>query len=135
MKIVFDTNVLISGFLTPTGPSQHVLGIALKRHVVVLSGYILKEFERKLSGKLQMPREVIKQAIDYLRAKAAVFETVPNPKIKFSDIKDVPILSLIRLSKAHYCITGDKKLLDLKRFDAAIFLTPREAMELFDNIQ
>ena len=122
MKVVFDTNVLISAFLTTTGPSQSVFTAALKRHTVVLSEYILKEFEKKLVGKLRMPVERVRHAVDFLRRRVTVLD--------ISGKKDLPLLALLETAQAHYFVTGDKKLLELKKHKSALFLTPREAMEI-----
>lgn len=130
MKVIFDTNVLISGFLTATGPAQYVLGRALRNHTVLLSEYILKEFEEKLIHKLEVPRELVKQSIDFLRKRSILLEDPEPNEIKFQDKADIPILSLIQVSKAHYFVTGDKKLLSLKRMGPTAFISPREAMEI-----
>ena len=133
MRIVFDTNVLISAFLTSTGPSQYVFSAALKRHTVILSEYILEELEKKLVGKLNVPREKVHQAADFLRKRTMVLDITKHLGIKFSDKKDIPLLALVQASKAHYFITGDKKLLELKKYGPTLFLSPREAMEILGS--
>ena len=130
MKVVFDTNVLISGFLTVTGSSQYILRRALRSHQVILSDYVLKEFEEKLTRKLGMPGHLVKEAILFLRRRAVILDVLERAQVKFGDQKDIPILNLIHTSKAHYFVTGDKKLLDLKRLGPTVFLSPREAMEM-----
>lgn len=131
MNIVFDTNVLISAFLTTTGPSQHVLSRALKKHRVVLSEYILNEFTEKLTHKLQISPHQVTHATIYLKKKVLIPE-IPTPEKQpaFPDKKDIPILNLIQFVKPHYLITGDKKLLELKKLGATLILSPREAMEI-----
>lgn len=130
MKVVLDTNVLISGFLTTTGPLQYVVKLALKRHSVILSEYILEEFQAKMKTKLKMPQELVKQALDYLRRRAIIFDVLPSHKIQFTDPKDIPILSLVEATKVNYFVTGDKKLQSIKKLGPTLFLSPREAMEI-----
>ena len=135
MRVIFDTNVLISAFLTTTGPSQHVFALALRRHAVILSPYILEEFLSKLVHKLRFPEAQVKEAVRLLKERTHVLD-VPEPHqraIKFSDKKDIPLLALAEISKAHYFITGDKKLLALKHHGATLFLTPRAAMAVLEN--
>ena len=50
--------------------------------------------------------------------------------IHFEDLKDIPILYLLEVSGAHYFVTGDKKLLELKKFKQTLILSLREALEL-----
>ena len=132
MKVVFDTNVLISAFLTTTGPSQYVLTVALKRHAVILSEYIIEEFERKLIHKIHIPHDVVAKAISFLRKRVMVLDIKQTSKINFSDKKDIPILDLLEKSQANYLITGDKKLVGLKKWESALILTPREAMRALE---
>lgn len=133
MKIVFDTNVLLSGFLTATGPSQYVLNQAWKKHEVILSTYILEEFERILSEKLQVPMPLSQKALIFLKQRAVILEVKENKSLHFSDKKDIPILSLVELARPDCFVTGDKKLLQMKRMGHTLFLTPRELMEALTN--
>lgn len=129
MKIVFDTNVLISAFLTTTGPSQYVLSRALRRHRVILSAYILNEFQEKPIKKLGMPRSFVREAMDFLKRRTHLIEPAESHGITFKDKKDIPILLLAGSSGAHYLVTGDKALLELKKYGVCTLIRPREAME------
>ncbi len=132
MKIVFDTNVLISAFLTTAGPSQYILSAALEQHTLILSPYILEEFTDKLTKKLGFPAEQARETAGFLERRAVIIDA-PLKSISFSDKKDIPILALLETSGAHYFITGDKKLLDLKKWKTTFFLTVREALEILDE--
>jgi len=133
MRVVFDTNVLISGFITTAGTAQHVLTMALKRHTIILSEYILGEMEHKLVTKLHIPDGEVKRTVAFLREKTLVLEISHPPKTSFHDKKDAPILALIEASKANYFVTGDKKLLGIRKVGPTVFVTPREAMEILEN--
>ena len=130
MRIVFDTNVIISGFITTSGLSQHVFMLGIKRHRVVLSEYILEEIHRKLIHKLGIPAAEMEALNRFLRMRATVLKVKPNPEISFPDKKDIPILSLFEACNAHYFVTGDKALLGLKKFRQTLILSPREAAEV-----
>ena len=133
MKIVFDTNILISAFLTTSGPSEYVFKLGLKRHTVILSEYIIKEFVEKLSEKFQIPHEKIDTAVRFLRNRAVVVQVPANPHLKFSDKKDIPILALLETMNPHYFVTGDKKLLEIKKRGGTLFLSLREAMNILEQ--
>ncbi len=131
MKVVFDTNVLLSAFLTRSGIAQQLFVRSLGAHQVLLSEYILEETSAKLTGKLAIPASLVNGFIRYLRARTTVIDLGPQPSsVEFSDKKDVPILHLLEVSGAHYFVTGDKKLLDLKKHDKTLVLSLREALEL-----
>lgn len=129
MKIVFDTNVLISAFLTTTGPSQHVLSRALRKHHVILSPYILHEFQEKLTKKLAVPSHIVNDSLEFLKRKAHILEPVYKEPVTLKDKKDIPVLKLALSYGVHYLITGDKELLELKKYGICTVIRPREAME------
>lgn len=133
MKIVFDTNVLISGFITPTGPSHYVFTASLKRHLVILSPFILKEFERNLLEKIEVPPGIVERALDFLRKRCLVLEVVDNPALASPDKKDRSILNLVDTAKPHYFVTDDKALLALKKMGPTLFLSPREAIAVLGS--
>lgn len=130
MRVVFDTNVLISGFLTTTGLCERALNMGLKRHAVILSEFILKEFGGKLHHKLEVPSSKVEYAVTFLKKRTLILDILNNPKIEFSDRKDIPILSLIEAAKPHYLITGDKRLLGLKKFGSTLIISTREGVEV-----
>ncbi len=130
MKIIFDTNVLISGFITTTGTSQYILSRCCKRHQIILSEYILHEFEEIMSKKFRMPPILIRRARIFLEKHCSIQPASQQSKEAFSDLKDMPILDLVETVKPHYLITGNKKLLAVKKMGPTLFLSPREAMEI-----
>ena len=130
MKVVLDTNVLISGFITTTGPSQYVTTRAFKSHTVILSDSILKEFSDKLQKKLKIPRKKVLETVTFLKARAVILNPSTKSRGAFSDKKDIPILKLLQSVNANYFITGDRKLLALKKQASTVFFSPREGMEV-----
>lgn len=130
MKIVLDTNVLISGFATQAGPSRNVLTKVKAKHLLILSEFILEELKRNLIQKFDLTISRTEEVTATLSENAVVLQIRPNSKIDFSDRNDVPILTLLEVTQAHYLITGDKKLLALKKFGTTLILTPREAVEI-----
>jgi len=107
--------------------------VALKQFDVILSDYILEEARQKLSTKLKIPPAKIKLFEDFLRKRSAIVATKSFSDIQFSDKKDIPILSLLRVASPHYFVTGDQRLLDLKKFERLLIISPREAMEVFHS--
>ncbi len=130
MKIVFDTNVLVSAYLSSGGVIGSVFKAAATRHTVIVSEYVLDEFCRILQKKLNVPEAVAKFAVQIVRKDVIVLDRVPLDGIHFSDKEDIPILALLKASRAQALITGDKKLLGLKRFFKAVIISPREALEI-----
>lgn len=130
MRVVFDTNILVSAYLSAGGALESTFKTAITKHTVILSEYVLEEFRRILKNKLSVPEAVIEYAVQLVRKDVVVLSAVPLKGVHFSDKGDIPILALVKASRAQMLITGDKKLLALKRFLKAVILSPREAMEI-----
>lgn len=130
MKIVFDTNVILSAFLTQ-GLSSRVLDICLDRHTIIISPWILKEVEEKLKKKFKLRVEEMERVLSFLRSEFNIIA----PKGKKPDIvrdkDDNNILQIAEYTKAELIITGDKDLLVLKKFNSIQIINPREYMEKF----
>ncbi len=131
MRVVFDTNILLSAFLTQGGVAQQLFAKAVASHAVLSSEYILQEAVKKLSGKLKVPEREIGSFMRYVRARMTVIDLPEKvARIDFKDPKDIPILQLLEAAGVHYFVTGDKKLLELKKHKQTLILSLREALEL-----
>jgi putative PIN family toxin of toxin-antitoxin system len=130
MKIVFDTSVLLSAFLSTDGLSSYVFKKSLKYHTVILSAYILEEAREKMAKKFNVPKGPLDSFLAFLRRRTVVLNPSLSRKISFSDKGDVPILQLVQFCQAHYFVTWDKKLLDLKKIGPSLILSPKEIVEI-----
>ena len=100
--------------------------------MLILSPYILEEFRNKLVNKLAFSEEQVREAAHFLERRSVILDA-PLKNILFPDKKDIPILALLEASGAHYFVTGDKKLLELKKWKTTFFLTVREALEILEK--
>lgn len=134
MRIVFDTDVIQSAFLTE-GLSQKVFESVLESHIAVISGWVINELKNVLSGKFGVPKNVIKSFTEFLRAALAVFDPRGEPPALSKDPDDNNILLLADHAKAEVIITGDKDLLILGKYKKCKILTPRQFYEEFISKQ
>lgn len=131
MKVVFDTNILLSAFLTKGGVAEQLFSRVVATHTILTSEYILQEAVEKLSRKLKIPEREVGLFIRYVRARMTVIDTLEKSEsIDFEDPKDIPILQILEAAGVHYFVTGDKKLLKLKKHKQTLILSLREAFEL-----
>lgn len=125
MKIVFDTNVLISAFIA-TGTSKDIFEYIIENHNVILSPYILKELKLKLLNKLGFSNQEYKEIEGILKDNTLIFSKESNKIREFSDKKDLPILNLCVSVKADLLITGDKQIIKLKKLGKTKIISPSE---------
>jgi|ERR1039457_659798 putative PIN family toxin of toxin-antitoxin system len=123
MRVVFDTNIYISAFITPGGRGEEAYLRAINGEVeLAVSVPILTELARKLKEKFHWDDDHIKAAVRQV-ASAAI---VVKPAERFAVLRDEPdnrILECAREAGAEVIVTGDRHLLDLETFRGAIIVS------------
>jgi uncharacterized protein len=131
-RIVLDTNVLISAFLWQ-GTTAEMFHLAKDKRIIICANKeILKEFERVLSyPKFQeqlsqiekTPDEIIDEFTEIIEYRP-VYKFV-TPQIT-ADPSDDMFLMCAFEAEALCIVSGDRHLLDLKKFHSIPILTPRQ---------
>lgn len=119
MKIVVDTNVLISALIKEGKPRQLLFKIIKSRHQLITSREILEELAI-VANEAKIRRYVEQQDVaDFLRDVATTSKIV-EIESRFNVVKEDPdddvILRTAFDARASYIVSGDRHLLDLKRF-------------------
>lgn len=130
LRVVLDTNVLISGIAYPGSVPGKILTAWRHGSVeVLLSTYILDELRRvlpRLASRHGLSAFEIDDLVDALSIQAEVIEPQAGTEPELRDAADQPVLGtlLAALSSAgaNYLITGDKDLLVLS--DRFPIITP-----------
>jgi putative PIN family toxin of toxin-antitoxin system len=133
MKIVLDTNVILSALITQ-GLSSRVFDICIDKHHLYISNWIINEVASKLIAKFKIPNKEIDRVIDFLNNAFMVidpFGEVPN---LCKDKDDNNVLHLAKFIKAHLIITGDKELLKIKKIEGCKIINPRTFIEKYHTI-
>ncbi|MCK4266018.1 MAG: putative toxin-antitoxin system toxin component, PIN family [Thermoplasmata archaeon] len=134
MRVVADTNVLISGIFWDGNESDVLKRFKTKEIMNLISPDIVEEFEGVLSRrKFELTEEEIDSAI----GEVLSFSKVIRPKIELNVIKQDPsdnrILECAIYGKADYIISGDKHLLDLKEFKGISTVTAMELLKILQD--
>ena len=119
MRMVLDTNVLVSALIKPGGlPDQLLQHWEFEEFTLVTSAEQLDELERvlkyeKLSRFIQPDQA--RQLVESLRTAAAVALSLP-PVTASTDTSDNAILATAMAGNASHLVTGDRShLLSLKK--------------------
>jgi putative PIN family toxin of toxin-antitoxin system len=116
LKVVVDTNVLISAACNPEGLPSQVLSLCEARGWdIVICDEILFEFARNLrkafkgvsTAQIQALNDEFQRSFTVLQVSGAVDARIPDPK-------DSMLFECAALSGADYIVTGDKKLWTVK---------------------
>ena len=120
MKVVLDTNVLLSGLMAPDGAPGHILAAWFEaRFDVVMSIEQLAETGRalrypKIHRKLKWDDQRIEQFIRQLYIRAEVIDPGSTSVEVPRDPRDTPILATLIASGANVLVSGDRDLLELR---------------------
>jgi len=110
MRIVLDTNVLVSGLLSPEGSPAKVLALVAAGHVGLLADdRILAEYERVLRRrKFALDPRAVAEFMRGLEALAETVPPLPSPAV-LPDPGDVKFLECALAGAADCIVTGNRR--------------------------
>lgn len=136
MRVVLDTGIFISAFLSTEGYPRKVVNLWLdKEFQLITSEWQIEEIKR-VSQYDRLKERIVHRDIGFLinrlKRHAIVLKEIPN--VDYSpDPDDNPILATALAGEAQYLVSGDKRdILDLEVVVGVRILTAREFVELFD---
>jgi putative PIN family toxin of toxin-antitoxin system len=133
MRLIVDTNVLVSAFVFKSETANNVVRVAAKKHTLLFSESTFKELKstllkQKFAGIAEL--STIRKFIFNLVRIGEFIE----PKIEITDCrdpKDNKFLELAVAGDADCIVTGDKDLLELHPFRNIHIITPKEFLSQF----
>jgi putative PIN family toxin of toxin-antitoxin system len=136
LKVLFDTNVLISAFLTEGLCSKILLRAKNNQFGLYTCPFIIDELKEKLEDKFSATKAEIKEAVTLIKEISFVVDPDENNitvKDVCRDVDDDSILACALAAEADYIVTGDPDLLTIKRYKAVKIVRPRDFELLFEN--
>jgi putative PIN family toxin of toxin-antitoxin system len=133
MRIILDTNVLLSGLLIAQGaPAKLLEAWERMLFTLVTCDELIAEF-REVAARPFFKARLSASTVELLAAGLRDFsffceELPPGPIAP--DPKDSYLLALAEASEAEFLVTGDKKLQSLKRHKSARIVSPAAMIEL-----
>jgi len=115
LKVVLDTNVLVSGIAYPASTPGKILAAWRRGELTVaLSDHIIDELSRSLprmNHRLNWALQKFDEEVELIALQAQIVEPGGLPNTAVRDPGDLPVLGTLLTSKADYLVTGDKDLL------------------------
>ncbi|MBA4368089.1 MAG: putative toxin-antitoxin system toxin component, PIN family [Desulfobacterium sp.] len=134
MKVILDTNILLSAFLT-NGICARILKRARHKYFsFILCAPVLNETKRLLNNKFSLTAREIAFFVSVL-SEAADEEYHPVGVLSgvCRDPDDDLVLLCAAETKTSYLVTGDKDLLVLKEYQDTKIISPRDFELLFGD--
>lgn len=125
MKIVLDTNVLFSAFVS-NGACHTLMEHGLLYHDLFLSTFILNELEKNLAEKTKLTKKERAEVGAELVATTNIVEPIPLLMPVCRDPDNDMILATAKMANADCIITGDQDLLELKNYEGVAILSPKD---------
>lgn len=135
MKLVVDTNTLVSGTLWSGPPSRLIDAVEQGRATLVLSAALLAEFgdvvgRGRLTSRLVLRNVTPAKLVARLARQAEWVSPAPLPlPPSLRDPKDLMVLAAAVAAHADAIVTGDDDLLSLQSFEGIPIMKAREALE------
>lgn len=132
IKVVLDTNILLSSTLWNNSEAQKLLFKLIRKNVQIYSSVeILSEYQEVLKRDF----DYSDKEISYIMEKIFTFTTLIIPKKRIDVVKDDPddnkIIECAIESSSKNIITYDKHLLNIGEYEGIKIIKPKEAMRMF----
>lgn len=134
MKLVIDTNLLISGSLWDGPPARLLDAVERGRAVLVSSPELLAEFAEVISRPRFLPRLTARATTaDQLSRKLAdkvIIASTPVLSLppELRDRDDLPVIERAVAARADAIVAGDDDLLAMQSFEGIPIITAVEAL-------
>jgi putative PIN family toxin of toxin-antitoxin system len=138
MRIILDTNVMVSGLLTPFGAPAQIVGMVASGHLVLCyDARILSEYEDVLRRpKFDFPAAAVSAFLEQIEGEGISFGTVPL-KSALPDRDDEPFLEVAVAANVETpdvpvpLVTGNAKHYPEGRRQGVRVVTPRIFVDQF----
>ena len=128
MKVVLDTNVIISGMINGEGTPAQIINLLINGRITLLyDDRILKEYEEVLNRKkFNFKRSALNPILDYIKKDGEYVTAEPINK-KFVDNDDKAFYEVAKTAGAKFLVTGNKDHYP----NEEIVKSPKEFIELY----
>jgi putative PIN family toxin of toxin-antitoxin system len=132
MNIVLDTNVFVSGLLTPFGPSGEIVRMVFAGELTLcIDARIMSEYREVLyRPKFKFDKDHISLLLDFIELYGHVVSGLPLKK-RLPDQDDEPFLEVAIAGNVRPLITGNTAHFPLSAREGIEIYSPSEFLEYF----
>ncbi|MFC1811511.1 putative toxin-antitoxin system toxin component, PIN family [Thermodesulfobacteriota bacterium] len=134
MRIVLDTNVLVSALLKPRSKPARILRLVIQGDIqVIVSEYILAEYLEVLKRpKFDLNPDKVQTILEFLRSKGIKATAIPE-SFQLPNSSDEPFLEAALSVGADALITGNKRHFPKKASKGQKIVNPDEFLRLLSK--
>lgn len=134
MRVVLDTNVLVSGIFFKGTPGKIIDAWVDEAFLLFITPAILEEYTLTL-GEISLKHDEI-LAYDWVQTLAELSHLIPDSKSTLSYCRDADDDKFIQCAidaKANYLVTGDKDLTSLAKTFSFQIISPSKFLNKLDK--
>ena len=130
MRVVLDTNVLVSGLISGTGPPGRIVElIPRKLFVPCFDARILAEYrEVLLRPRLRIAPDAVEELLADLGEEGEIVVGLPLPE-RLSHPADEPFLEVAMAARADFLVTGNLRHFPARLRQGVTVVSPREFLD------
>ena len=134
MRIVLDTNVLVSAFLKPRSAPARILRLLIQGDLeIVINQDIVSEYSEVLARpKFELDQERIRLVLDLIRSTGTSAPSLPQ-SFHLPDPSDEPFLEAALAGRADVLVTGNKKHFPKRSCKGVKIAGPEEFLRRLSN--
>jgi len=138
IKAVIDTNILISGIISPNGAPRKIIEAAHKLTFTLVTSHdinaeVLSVLHRpKIYNKYHLSEKIVDNISALLFEGSELVEGSLKTKPISADPDDDKFLHAAMESNSHYIVSGDKHLLVLKSYHGIEIVTANDFLKILD---
>lgn len=135
LRVVLDTNILVSGLLY-SGRPRKLMDLAVEGRIeVVSSPEMIDELRRVLSrDKFGLAKEEQKSMMDFVIRLSRIIFVRSRFKVA-TDAGDDIVVNAAYDGEAAYIVSGDKELLELKQFGKIKIVRVSEMLRVLERVR
>lgn len=135
MKVVFDTNILVSAVLWRGTPYRCLLTVQAGLAELIVSPSILTEFHGVLVAKFAFTEAEAAETIALVRNMSTHIEVPGVLEAVADDPEDDKFIETAQLAGAPYLVSGDKHLLRLATYGSVQIIRARAFLDMLTREQ
>lgn len=137
IRVVFDTNIIVSAFLWGGQPRRALERSLQASAVIIGTEVMLLELERtlqkpKLAQYVAYSQKTAGALVESYRQLIVISEEIEISKDVIRDPQDVIVLSAAKGGRASHIVTGDKDLLVLNPYQGIAIMRPADYIDVID---
>lgn len=133
---MLDTNVLVSGNLSPLGPPGQIIDLVNDGALVpIYDSRIMAEYEAVLRRvRFHFPAAVVSALLNNIRLSGVGTSASPIPRLALPDPTDLPFLEVAVAGAADYLVTGNAShFVPARGSHRVVVVSPRQYTDLLEQ--